>query len=186
MSGKTELGISYELMGLLGFSRAEVTAGLPAFWERYPHELQRTLAPETTTVHPGVREVVAAVAASEDMVLGLLTGNCEAAARIKLHTAGLDGFALGVFGEGHERREALPPLALEEARRRYGEPFAGSALVIVGDTPNDIACGRPLQARSIAVATGRFDTGALAAHDPDFLFPDLSDATRVLGAIRAG
>ncbi len=82
MSGKTELQITFELMGLLGFSRRQVSAGLPRFWRRYPRELRRRISPGATTVHPGVRELVAAVAGNGEMVLGLLTGNCEAAAKV--------------------------------------------------------------------------------------------------------
>ncbi len=183
MSGKTELCISLELLGLLGFSRSEVEAELPRFWELYPRELRRHIAPETTTVHPGVRELVRAIGKREDMLPGILTGNCEAAARIKLETARLDGFALGVFGEHHEERASLPPLAVERAREMVGRVYSGKSIVIVGDTPKDILCGRPVGAKSIAVATGRYDFDALASHEPDHLFPDLSRVDAVLEAI---
>ena len=183
MSGKTELGISLELLGLLGFSRAEVEAELPRFWELYPRELRRHIAPETTTVHPGVRELVHAVGNREDLVAGILTGNCEAAARIKLETAALDGFALGVFGQHHEERASLPPLAVEQAREMLGREYSGKSIVIIGDTPNDILCGRSVGAKSIAVATGRADLETLASHNPDHLFPDLGQVDAVLEAI---
>ncbi len=185
MSGKTELGICHELLALLGFSRQEVDAGLPRFWALYPDELQRQIAPATTTVHPGVRELVAAVGERDDMALGLLTGNCEAAARVKLRTAGLDGFVIGAFGQHHEQRAALPPLAVAQAHAQWGRAYGGRQLVIIGDTPNDIACGRALGAKAIAVATGRFDAAALAAHEPDYVFADLSDREAVLAAIAA-
>jgi phosphoglycolate phosphatase-like HAD superfamily hydrolase len=185
MSGKTELGICHELLGLLGFSRAEVERGLPQFWERYPRELRGYIDPACTTVHPGVRELVQAVAARREMVLGLLTGNCEAAARVKLEVAGLDGFAIGIYGEHHEEREALGPLAIEAARARYGHEFQGRSIVVIGDTPNDIRCGRAVGARTIAVGTGRIALEALARHEPDYLFADLSDTAAVLAAIQA-
>jgi phosphoglycolate phosphatase-like HAD superfamily hydrolase len=185
MSGKTELNISHELLGLLGFSREEVEWGLPRFWHLYPQELRRQIAPHTTTVYPGIRAIVRTVAEREDMVLGLLTGNCEDAAKVKLETAGLDGFAVGVFGAHHEERAALPPLAVEKALERFGHRFEGKSVVIIGDTPNDIACGRAVGARTIAVATGRFGPEALAAHEPDYVFPDLSDQAAVLAAIQA-
>lgn len=185
MSGKTELGICHELLALLGFSREDVQRGLPQFWERYPQELRRHISPETTTVHPGVRELVHAVAAHEHMTLGLLTGNCEAAARVKLEIASLDGFALGVFGEHHEQRAELPPLAVLAARERFGHTFDGKSIAIIGDTPNDIHCGQAVGARTIAVATGRFSAEELARHGADYVFPDLSDREAVLAAIQA-
>jgi len=185
MSGKTELGISHELLALMGFGREEVEQGLPHFWERYPQELLRHIDRDCTTVHPGVPELVRAVGSREDMVLGLLTGNCEAAAKIKVQVAGLDGFALGVYGQHHEERAALPPLAVAQARERFGHEFRGKSIVIIGDTPNDILCGRSVDARTIAVATGRIPMERLAAHDPDYLFPDLSDTEAVMAAIQA-
>ena len=185
MSGKTELGISHELLALLGFSRAEVESGLPRFWERYPLELRRLLVADAITVHPGVRELVAAVKSSEDMLLGLLTGNCEAAAKIKLETVGLHGFAMGAYGEHHEDRAALPPLAAETARELCGRAFAGKSVTVIGDTPNDIACGRSFGVKSIAVATGGVDADTLARHAPDHLFADLSPLENVMEAIRA-
>lgn len=185
MSGKTELCISHELLALLGFSRAEVEQRLPAFWETYPRELRRHINRETTTVHPGIRELLPAISGRDEWVLGLLTGNCEEAAKVKLETADLDGFRMGVFGAHHEERAALPPLAVEAAQRQWGHEFRGKSIVIIGDTPNDIACGRAVGARTIAVATGRIDTEVLAQHEPDFLFPDLSDHEAVLAAIDA-
>ncbi|MEE8433728.1 MAG: HAD family hydrolase [bacterium] len=185
MSGKTELNISHELMALLGFSRAEVDAGLPDFFRRYPEELRRRIAPETTTVLPGIRRLVEAVRDDERMVLGLVTGNCEAAARVKLEVAGLDGFALGAYGEHHEERSALPPLAVAAARELFGGTFIGKSIVILGDTPNDIDCGRAVGAKTIAVGTGRFDAETLASHGPDYLFADFSDHGAVMEAILA-
>lgn len=184
MSGRTELEISHQLLGLLGFSREEVEAGLPDFWRRYPQALRRHIAPRTTSVFPGVRELVRLIAAEQGLVLGLLTGNCEEAARVKLEVAGLHGFQVGAFGQHHEQRELLPPLAVQAARERLGLEFDGEAVVVIGDTPNDIACGRACGAKTIAVATGRFSVEALASHQPHHLFADLSDCQAVLAAIR--
>ena len=185
MSGKTELGISHELLALMGFGRDEVDRGLPQFWARYPVELRRHIDRATTTVHPGVPALVQAVGAREDMVLGLLTGNCEEAARIKVEVAGLEGFELGVYGQHHEDRAELPPVAVAQARAQFGLDFSGKSVVIIGDTPNDIRCGQAVGARTIAVATGRIPPETLAAHSPDFLFTDLSDTRAVLAAIQA-
>ncbi len=185
MSGKTELGICHGLLALLGFTRDEVRSGLPRFWKRYPRELRRHLSPRSTTVHPGVRELVHAVPGQPALLLGLLTGNCEAAARVKLEVAGVDGFAVGAFGEHHEERASLPALAVEAARRLTGAAFRGKSIVIIGDTPNDILCGRALGVKTIAVATGRFERVSLARYDPDYLFPDLSACGSVLEALHA-
>lgn len=185
MSGKTEYQISHELMALLGVPREEVERGLPEFFRLYPEALQRHLTPEHTVVMPGVRDLVQAVAAHPAMVLGLLTGNCRAAADVKLGVAQLDGFVLGAYGEHHEDRILLPELAVTAAREQLGAAFAGRQLVIIGDTPNDIRCAQAVGAKALAVATGRFDADTLADHGADYVFPDLSDLDAVLAAIEA-
>jgi phosphoglycolate phosphatase-like HAD superfamily hydrolase len=185
MDGKTELQITLELMTLAGVAREEVIAGLPRFWPHYAEELEQRVTPDTTTVHPGVAEVVAAVGADPDCVLGLLTGNCRFAARKKLECAGLDGFVVGAYGELHERRDELPAVAREAARRITGRRYSGKEIVILGDTPNDIACGRALGVKAIAVATGRFAPEELAGHEPDAVFPTFADVPAVLRAIRS-
>lgn len=185
MDGKTDLQITYELMALAGLTREEVTARLPEFWRRNAEELERHVSPEATTVHPGVPELVRAVAADPDCVLGVLTGNFEAGARIKLRCAGLAGFVVGAYGGQHDRRDALPPVAVDVAERIAGRRFHGKEIVILGDTPNDIACGRGLGVKAIAVATGRYAPDELARHAPDAVFPTFADVPAVLRAIHA-
>ena len=183
MSGKTEFQISHELLKLLGYDRVQVNQGLPEFFRHYPQALRRHLTPERTVVHPGVRELVAQIKTHPETVLGLLTGNCEEAARIKMEIAGLEGFEVGAYGEHHENRADLPQLAVEHARLGLGLEFSGRQLVIIGDTPNDIHCARAAGGKAIAVATGQFDTRALASHEPDFVFENLAQVEQVMGAI---
>lgn len=183
MDGKTELQITYELMGLAGLDRARIAAGLPRFWRRYEEELHRQVTPERTRVLPGAAAAVDAIRRRPHLVLGLLTGNCEPAARIKLGAAGLDGFAVGAFGADHEERSHLPALAVERAEQLCGRRFQGKEIVIIGDTPNDIACGRAWGAKTIAVATGRYSMAELAAHQPDHVLPNLADLAALLRAV---
>ncbi len=185
MDGKTELQITYELMSLAGLSRPEIEAGLPRFRRLYEEELRQHVTPGRTRVFPGVAALVAQVALLPHALLGLLTGNCEPAARIKLQAAGLGGFAVGAFGAHHERRAELPPGALDHAQRVSGRRFQGKEIVIIGDTPNDIDCGRALGVKAIAVATGKYSVGQLAGHGPDHVFPDFSDVAAVLRAVEA-
>ena len=96
----------------------------------------------------------------------------------------MDGFELGVFGEHHEERSALPPVAVAAAREQTGQEFHGKSIVIIGDTPNDILCARAVGAKAIAVATGRHDLDSLASHEPDHLFADFSQVEKALAAIQ--
>ncbi len=186
MDGKTELRIVHELLASAGRSREQVERGLPEFWGRYAAALERRVDPASTTVYRGVKELIARLSQRDDVAMGLLTGNCEAGARIKLASAGLDGaFAFGAYGEAHEAREELPAVALDAAERYVGRRLSGKHAAVLGDTPNDIRCARPQGLRTIAVATGRYDAAALAAHDPDYLFPDFRDGDAVIAAIMA-
>jgi phosphoglycolate phosphatase-like HAD superfamily hydrolase len=136
---------------------------------------------------PGVVELIDALEARADRVLGLLTGNLAEGAAAKLRAVGIDParFAVAAYGSDHEVRAELPAIALERARARFGTDIPGSALVIIGDTPADIECGRAVGARAIAVATGRYSVEDLAAHDPFAVFADLTDTEAVLRAIDA-
>ena len=123
--------------------------------------------------------------ASDRLVLGLLTGNIESGARLKIESAGIDysRFRIGAFGSDHEIRDQLPAVAVARAETKTGHHFEGKSVVIVGDTPADIACGAQLGARSIAVATGLFTEDQLAACEPDFLFGTLEDTEAGMQAI---
>lgn len=185
MDGFTELRIAHELLGRAGVDRETVTAGLPRFWPRYVEELGARLAPENLTVFPGVRALLQALAGRKEVLVGLVTGNTEGAARVKLAAAELDGFTCGAFGGEHEHRSELPPVAVAAAAELCGINFAGRQVTLIGDTPHDIACGQPSGAKTIGVATGRFGQEVLAAEGADFVFPDLTDLGAVLDAIES-
>src|SRR2546422_685487 len=78
-----------------------------------------------------------------------------------------------------------PPAAARRAAALAGRTFAGEDIVIVGDTPDDVACGRPVGARAVAVATGFYDVAALRAAGAAHVFATLADTAAVLDAIFA-
>jgi phosphoglycolate phosphatase-like HAD superfamily hydrolase len=132
---------------------------------------------------PGVREVLEAVARSPRYLSALLTGNVERAAYWKLRATGLDGFFRlpGAFGEDSADRRDLPALAAARINERLGLNLSPAQFVVVGDTPNDIACARHYGARAVAVATGRsYSAADLLPHRPDALLQDFSDTAAVL------
>jgi len=135
-------------------------------------------------VMPGVRALLEALAARGDVVVALLTGNYEEAARLKLEYFDLwRYFRCGAFGDDAPDRNGLLPKALAQVRACGGPAAAGREVAVVGDTPLDVACAAGGGARSIAVATGGYDTRALQAAGADVVFPDLSDLDGVLGAL---
>jgi phosphoglycolate phosphatase-like HAD superfamily hydrolase len=132
------------------------------------------------TVLPGVVDVMSWLTAREDVLLGLLTGNYEPIARIKLRQAGIGQYFrphLGAFGSDSEDRAALPAIARRRAGRS-GVPYPRADTVVVGDTPRDIACARADGLRCIAVTTGPF--GAQELRDADRVVADAVELRAVL------
>lgn len=185
--GKTDRQIVRDLMRGAGFDDQAIDARMPLVMESYVAGLQRELASPSARVEAltGVMALLDALVHRAHCVVGLLTGNLEPGAQQKLTAAGIAyaRFAVGAFGSDHEIRAELPAVAQRRARERLGLELEGRSMVIVGDTPADIQCGRPIGARAIAVATGHYTVDALAAHDPDALFTDLGDTEAVLAAI---
>lgn len=186
--GKTDPQIVRELMTLVGHDDARIDRDMDALLRRYlellPAELAASDGPRPGT-YPGVRELLDAVEARPDAVLGLLTGNLEAGAFAKLRAVGIAParFVVGAFGSDHETRGALPAIARERAERKLGIQIDGGDVVVIGDTPADIACGQTLGARAIGVATGHYSVERLAACSPAAVFADLADTQVVLRAI---
>jgi len=137
-----------------------------------------------TTVYPGVFDLLAALERRDDCVAGLLTGNIVDGARLKLQSGGLDmaRFRVGAFGSDHADRAELPAIAQGRVKEALGILATGKDVVIVGDTPADVACGRGIGARAIGVATGSYSVPELLAVGAYTAFADLSDTDAVLAA----
>jgi len=182
-AGKTDPQIVRELVaGWIGPDRCE--AQLPRALETYLEEFSRRLTPEAVRPKPGIPELLARLAREPRATLGLLTGNLERGARMKLAPPGFNRyFPFGAFGSDSPDRYCLPRIAVERARDSTGRDFAGKQIVIVGDSIHDVACGRSLGVRSVAVATGPTPAARLREENPDAFFPDFSDVPRAMEAI---
>ena len=184
-SGKTDPQIVHELMAGAGLSREEVTPRLGEVFATYLATLEETLRGVASPLG-GVRELLDSLSSRDDVALGLLTGNIEPGARIKLREAGLDGyFAIGAFGSDDEGRNNLVPVARERARARWSDEFPGTRTVVVGDAEADVLCARAGGARAVAVASGWTERATLAALSPDALLDSL-DPSAALAAILDG
>jgi phosphoglycolate phosphatase-like HAD superfamily hydrolase len=134
---------------------------------------------------PGVRELLDRLEAHGDVVLGLLTGNLADGAALKLRSGGLDPerFRVNAYGSDAGYRPELPPIAARRAQPIFGHLPRGSEVVIIGDTPADVACGAGIDARAVAVATGGFTAAQLTACGPYAVFENLGDTEAVLEVI---
>jgi phosphoglycolate phosphatase len=136
-------------------------------------------------VLPGIVALLDALHPTPSSFLGLLTGNFADAAEVKLgHFDLWRYFQCGAFGEDAHDRNELVPVALARARA-CGVPagLASDRIVIVGDTPRDVACARAHGARMVAVATGEYSVEALSRAGADVVFEDLSDTAGVLASL---
>ena len=183
--GKTDPQIVREVMRIEGHRDTHIDERMDALMTLYLIHLERELVAAKTIVYPGIRELLDALEARDDTVLGLLTGNLREGAHAKLRAAGIDPgrFRIGAFGSDHEHRPELPAVARQRAQAELGIDLDGEHLVIIGDTPADIECGRALGVRAIGVATGSYSVEELRRHAPHAVFETLADTARVVSAI---
>jgi phosphoglycolate phosphatase len=135
-------------------------------------------------VLPGVPELIESLSAREGVYLGLLTGNLEAGARIKLSPFGLNPyFSGGGFASDHPERSEIARLAREKLARSFEVGFPAERVVVIGDTEHDVACARANGFRAVAVESGWVPREDLQKSGPDALFADLSDLPAALRAL---
>jgi phosphoglycolate phosphatase len=155
----------------------EVAAGVLA---RLPDELRARSARlvREGVVLPHVRTTLSALAAL-GVRSGVVTGNLQATARLKLGHLGLADdldLAAAAYGDDGPDRDALVPVALSRAGAAAEDAW------VVGDTPHDLTCARAAGVRCLLVATGSYALAELAALRPDAVLPDLADAVGLLAA----
>jgi len=136
----------------------------------------------------GASAAIAALAVA-GLCQSVLTGNIRPLAALKLKAAGLGehlDLDVGAYGDAHEARAELVPVARQAARQAYGRDYAGLSTVLVGDTPLDVTAALATDARAVGVATGSFSVAELAAAGAHAVLPDLTDARLVLAAVTGG
>lgn len=178
-SGRTDTAITRDLLRVHDID--PTPANQLKLRESYLAHLPNSLTSKGGEICPGVPELLAAVAGKPGVVLGLLTGNVRTGARTKLGHFGLwDHFAFGGFGDEHFERDDVARSALASARVHVGRDVDPTDVWVIGDTPLDVSCARAIGAKAVAVATGWHPVEELAGHNPDLLFSDLSDHSRLL------
>jgi phosphoglycolate phosphatase len=180
VNGMTDLQIVEEALRTEGITREHINARRDELLECYMDEMKRATGngQQTLEAMPGAREVLKAVNEHPRYASALLTGNIEPAAHLKVKLTGLDGFfpLPGAFGNESFDRRDLPAIAARRINEHLGAQLQAEQFIIIGDTPNDIACARHFGARVVAVATGRVHSAEeLRAHEPDALLADLLD-----------
>ncbi len=184
MAGRTDAGILADAVAAHGI-RADAPE-LARFPTIYAQHLTRELDKPGPRkgIMPGIRPLLDALAARDDVHLALLTGNYEACAQLKLEYFDLwRYFRGGAFGDNAPDRNRLLPRAVAHVASCGGPTVEARDAIVIGDTPLDVACARASSARSIAVATGNFSVHELQSAGADLVFADLGDTDAVLRAL---
>jgi len=188
VSGMTDLQIVYEALSVEGITQEDILARAEVLVSRLTEEARRVTGNGVKffEVLPGVRETLEALAAHARYESALVTGNIKPMAQLKMELVGLDQYFTlpGAFGDESHNRRDLPARAAERILNHLQMDLAPEQFIVIGDTPNDIDCGRHFGARTVAVGTGRFySKEEILAHNPDKFLPDLSDVDLVLNAL---
>lgn len=175
--GRTDRAIVGDLMEQTGRSpEVHLTTFYQTYWDRLPTFLRNAEG----RLLPGVLELLQILSNRSNVAVGLLTGNASEAARIKLQHFGVyQFFHFGGFGDHHICRNEVARLALDAAADFLGEQFQKDEVWVIGDTVNDVVCGRSIGSRVVAVETGGASPEELATANPDFQFSTL-EAERFL------
>ena len=179
IAGMTDSGI---VISILNKHKIPATReNVAAFLDSYVHFLSLELPRRKGNLLPGILELLQKLKARKHIVLALLTGNLSRGAELKLGHYGVwHFFEFGAFADDHHDRNRLGAFARARAKEKHGREFSADEIDIIGDTPRDIACGKALGARTIAVTTGTWSRDELAKHHPDFLIDDFSDVERLI------
>jgi len=181
LAGRTDRAIVGDVFTRLGLEPTDdaVFALRESYLTHLADELSRPVP--GALMLPGVVAVLDRLAARDDVAVGLLTGNFERGAAIKLgHFQLWSRFAFGAFGDAHVNRRDLVPIARAHVDRLGAGPIPASRVIVIGDTPLDVDCARAHGARSIGVATGPFSTAQLDDAGADLAIETLEDVERVL------
>jgi phosphoglycolate phosphatase len=176
----------YEALRDEGFTPERIFARKDELLKVFKHEMTAVLANDGEPYQSlaGVHEILDETAKVPNFVNALLTGNLSVAAQIKLESIAVWQYFANkpnAFGEISHKRTELAHEAGRLFNQRYDYNFNPQQFIVIGDTPNDIACARDFGAKAIAVATGRNQSREkLIESKPDYLLEDLSDTSKVL------
>jgi phosphoglycolate phosphatase len=186
LAGRTDWSILVDAVGKAG--REIDDELLRTLRERYVANLAVEIqhpGKGTKAVMPGVRELLDELAVRDDVFVGLLTGNFEEGARIKLGYFDLwRYFTCGAFGGDAADRNALVPFAVERAQQCGLPQIATADVLVVGDTPHDVACAHAAGAVPVAVATGGYTIEQLRSSGSEIVLQDLSDTRAFLQLLK--
>lgn len=184
-AGKTDFLIIREAVDKAGFGMED--GWLTEFVNLYLKHLEQSIVNSNGHPKRGVKDLVQRLSEDKDIFLGLLTGNIELGARLKLEPHSLNGFfPVGAFGSDAADRNLLLPVAVQRLARSRGVAIPYSDCLVIGDTPRDVECAALHGAASLAVATGPYSRDELKNTAAHLVVEDLTDTDRIVRWIKSG
>jgi phosphoglycolate phosphatase len=184
VSGRTDQWIAGQVLEQQGLAASP--ENIHAYLEAYLQVLPEEIRAREGRVLPGIVTLLDILHGRADIAQGLLTGNLQRGARIKLgHYRVWHYFEFGAYGDDSPWRNELGPHALRRAQQKHAVEFAPANTFVIGDTPHDIECGKAIGAKTIGVATGRFTVTELLSHQPTAVFANFADPAAFLRVIDA-
>ncbi len=184
-AGKTDIQILREGLSRLGL--VDEHSLFQPLMDRYLVYLREELSKGKAHLKVGVKKLLHTLLDSKGIYLGLLTGNVETGARLKLDPFELNQyFTVGAFGSDSEDRNLLLPIAVRRLQESEAISVSYERCVVVGDTPRDVECAQVHGASCIAVATGTYSIDALRKTKADLVIPDLANTRQIVDWISKG
>ncbi len=178
-TGATDLDVIARIFA--NYGREPRDEDIELFFDILPAELELKCRSKPPIVLPGVLELLSVLGGRDDTILGLITGNIENCARIKLACAGVEHpFELGAFGHEHADRIDIARLAMKRAEKMIPAGGRIERIYIIGDSPSDMQAAKAIGATAAGVATGKPSQEELYAAGADVVLKDLSDLDQVL------
>jgi len=179
LAGATDALIARELLQKHGIDCTP--ENLTALMDSYLEHLEIHLPRHDGALLPGILKLLEALRDRSDCIIGLLTGNLERGAQLKLTHYGVwDFFEFGAYADDSHDRNQLGHFAKSRALEKHGIAFEPESIFILGDTPRDIECAKAIGAHAVAIATGNYTVEELEKHGPEFLFTDLGDTDEII------
>jgi phosphoglycolate phosphatase-like HAD superfamily hydrolase len=185
MAGKTDIQIIKECLAFHGLQSGDGI--LSSVLSEYLNSLRIEVNNNRKRLQPGVIDLLNSLKKMEGYWLGLLTGNIEEGARIKLGVFGLNKyFPIGAFGSDDEDRNSLLSIAVKKFEGMTNIDIKYEDCIVIGDTPLDVECAKPFGATAVVVSTGPYSYESLLETKADYVLRDLSYALDYVDELKGG
>ena len=185
-NGRTDPAIIIDVAREAGIPNTDFESNLERLYETYLRHLDELSKEPGPRLCPGFPKLLDRLESMDGIGLGLLTGNIEPGARIKLRAFDLNRyFPAGGFGSDSADRGIIAAMARQKFEVLLGHAIDPRKVLVIGDTVHDITCGRVNGFRTLGVGTGRVPLAAMSEVGADLVRADLADTDDVIQSIEA-